>query len=73
MAGLILGRVEGQTIRIGDDITIVILEDRRGKKRLQIQAPPSVPIHRGELYERIQAEKLEQKPPHPGEENKGGM
>jgi carbon storage regulator len=73
MAGLILGRVEGQTIRIGDNITIVVLENRMGKTRLQIQAPSSVPVHRGEVYDKIQAEKLEQKPPHPGEENKGGM
>jgi carbon storage regulator len=56
MSGLILSRREGETIQIGDDITIIFLEQRGQKRtRVQIIAPAKVPVHRGEVYEEIKS------------------
>ena len=54
---LCLTRKKGQSIRINDDITVKVLSIKRGMIRLGIEAPSDVPVHRGEVYERIQEEK----------------
>jgi carbon storage regulator len=56
---LVLSRKEGQTITIGEnaDIKIVLLEMNGHCAKIGITAPKSVPVHREEIYERIQAEK----------------
>lgn len=46
MRGLNLSRLEGESFTIGDDITVVVMEARRGKCRLKIVAPRDIPIHR---------------------------
>ena len=54
---LFLRRKPGTTIRIGDDIVVVIKEIRDGEVHVGIQAPIDVPVHREEVYQRIQKEK----------------
>lgn len=54
---LILSRREDESIVIGDDIKITILKpERRGVTRLGITAPRSVPVHREEIYQKIQSQ-----------------
>jgi carbon storage regulator len=56
---LVLTRKEGEQIRIGDNITVSIIEIDRGSIRMGIDAPRHVTILRQEVYERIQEENLE--------------
>lgn len=57
---LVLTRAVGESIRIGDDIKITICVDNGGKEvRVGIDAPKNIPIHREEIYERIQLQKKE--------------
>lgn len=51
---LILTRKCGETIRIGDDISISVIEIRGNQVRLGIMAPRDVAVHRQEVYELIQ-------------------
>ncbi len=53
---LVLTRKSGQSIRIGKDIIITVLENSASQIKLGINAPQEVPIHRSEVYERIQSE-----------------
>jgi carbon storage regulator len=53
---LLLTRKLGENIRIGDDVKITIVEVKGNHVKLGIDAPPSVKVHREEIYERIQAE-----------------
>ena len=55
---LILTRKAGEEITIGEEIVISVLEIRGSQVRLGIKAPPSIAIHRGEIYERIREENL---------------
>lgn len=56
---LILTRRVGEAIAIGDAIVVSVLEIRGSQVRLGIAAPPSVTIHRGEIYERIREQNLQ--------------
>lgn len=51
---LVLTRNAGQVIRIGDDVTITILNAKHGKIKIGIDAPKDVAIHREEIYQRLQ-------------------
>lgn len=53
---LILTRRVGETVVVGDDITITILGIQDNKVRVGINAPRNIPVHRSEIYERIKAE-----------------
>ena len=53
---LILTRKCNESIRIGDEITITVMRIDSGQVRIGIDAPRGVPVHREEVYERIQAE-----------------
>ncbi|WP_456433573.1 carbon storage regulator CsrA [Thermosulfuriphilus sp.] len=53
---LVLTRREGESIAIGDDIEVTVLEIRGRNVRLGIKAPPEMPVHRLEVYLRIQEE-----------------
>ncbi|MER3401813.1 MAG: carbon storage regulator [Armatimonadota bacterium] len=55
---LVLTRKVNQSIMIGDDIEVVVLEVRGEQVRLGIKAPRSVTVHRREIYEAIQQENL---------------
>jgi len=50
---LIFSRKQGEKIRVGDDIEIVVLEMKKGHVKLGISAPRSLSIHREEIYQRI--------------------
>ena len=54
---LILTRKVGESIRIGDDVTIMITGINGVQIRLGIDAPRSIAVHRHEVFERIKAEK----------------
>ena len=56
---LVLSRQKDESIVIGDDIEITIVDVRGDKVRLGINAPKSIPVHRREVYEAIQREKKE--------------
>ncbi len=56
---LILTRKSGETIRIGDDISISVIEIRGNQVRLGITAPRNVTVHRQEVYDLIQEQNLE--------------
>ena len=53
---LVLTRRLGECIRIGDDISIRVLDIQRGQVRMAIDAPRRIPIHREEIYEQVQRE-----------------
>ncbi|NQU77020.1 MAG: carbon storage regulator CsrA [Planctomycetes bacterium] len=53
---LVLSRQKEETIMIGDDVEITIVDIRGDKVRLGITAPPHIPVHRKEVYEAIQRE-----------------
>jgi carbon storage regulator len=53
---LILTRRLGESVKIGDEVTVTVLGVKGGQVRLGFTAPPNVPVHREEVYERIQAE-----------------
>ena len=53
---LVLSRKRDETIMIGDEIEITVVDIRGDKVRLGITAPKSVPVHRKEVYEAIQRE-----------------
>lgn len=57
---LILSRKVGESLKIGDDVTITIAEVRGSQVRIQIEAPREVAVHREEVYYRIQQELAEQ-------------
>lgn len=53
---LVLSRQRDETIMIGDDIQVTVVDIRGEKVRLGITAPAHIPVHRKEVYEAIQRE-----------------
>jgi carbon storage regulator len=53
---LVLSRQRDESIIIGDDIVITIVDIRGDKVRLGISAPPHISVHRKEIYEAIKKE-----------------
>lgn len=55
---LILTRHINESIIINDDITVTILKSNNGQVRIGIDAPKEVSVHREEIFNRIQEEKI---------------
>jgi carbon storage regulator len=53
MSNLVFSRQHKQRIHIGDDIVVTVVEIRGDKVRLAIDAPRSIVVHRGEIYDEI--------------------
>ncbi len=58
---LVLSRQRDESIMIGDDVEIIIVDVRGDKVRLGITAPKEIPVHRREIYDAIQREKSKKK------------
>ena len=50
---LILTRREGESIRIGHDVVITVVEVRGNQVRIGVDAPRSVQVHRAEVYDQV--------------------
>jgi carbon storage regulator len=55
---LVLTRKPNQSIVIGDDIELTVIEVRGDQVRIGIEAPKSISVHRKEIYEQIKAQNL---------------
>ena len=53
---LVLSRQRDESIMIGDNVVVTIVDIRGDKVRLGIQAPGEIPVHRREVYDAIQRE-----------------
>jgi carbon storage regulator len=53
---LVLSRKPGESIVIGGNITVTVIQFNGDRVRLGIEAPKEVPVHRYEIYHRIKAE-----------------
>jgi carbon storage regulator len=56
---LVLSRRKDETIVIGDDVRVTVVDIRGDTVRLGITAPKSIPVYRQEIYEAIQRENIE--------------
>ena len=57
---LILTRRVGETLMVGDDVTVTVLGVKGNQVRIGVNAPKDVSVHREEIYQRIQREKNDQ-------------
>lgn len=55
---LILTRRVGETLMVGDDVTVTVLGVKGNQVRIGVNAPKNVSVHREEIYQRIQKEKV---------------
>ena len=70
---LVLSRQRDESIMIGDNVEIIIVDVRGDKVRLGITAPKEIPVHRREIYDAIQREKNDKKESQAKNEEKTGQ
>jgi len=58
---LVLSRKSGESLMIGEDIVITVLDSAQSQVRIGISAPRDIPVHREEIYLRVLSEKMEAK------------
>ncbi len=54
---LVLTRRVGEVLNIGDDVEVIVLGIKDNQVRIGVNAPKEVPVHRSEIYERIEKER----------------
>jgi len=68
---LILTRRVGETVMIGNDVTVTVLGVKGNQVRIGVNAPRDVAVHREEIFERIKREEQEGVEPRPARGGNG--
>ena len=66
---LILTRRVGETLMVGDDVTVTVLGVKGNQVRIGVNAPKNVAVHREEIYDRIRKESEGGETPQPDNGN----